>query len=137
MHLWIIGGVALLWNIMGPFDFTMTMTKSEWYLEQFTPQQMEYFLGFPTWVVVAWGVAVWFGFFGSVSLLRRRSQAVPLFLISFVAMVITTIYNYVLTDGMEVMGTSGAIFAAVIFVVALGLVMYSRALAASGVLRRT
>ena len=45
-------------------------------------------------------------------------------------------YNFVLTDGVAVMGVGGAvIFSAVIFAIAVALYLYARRLARTGVLR--
>ena len=133
-HLRIVGVVTLLWNGVGAFDYLMTQTKNEAYMSAFTPEQLDYFYGFPAWVVAAWALAVWGGVLGSLLLLLRKKLAVPVFLVSLVSMVATTIYNFVLTDGMAVMGGEGAAFSAVIFVVALGLWLYARAMRGRGVL---
>ena len=127
-HLWIIGIIPLLWNMMGAYDYLMTQTRNEAYMAQFEPAQLEYFYNFPTLVVVFWAFAVWCSVLGSVLLLMRKRLAVPVFMVSFVSMVITAIYNFGLSDGMEVMGTTGLVFTLVIFFVALGLVLYSRAM---------
>jgi hypothetical protein len=103
-------------------------------MSQFTPEQLEYFYGFPTWVVAFWALAVWGGLLGTILLLLRKRLAAPVLLVSFVSMVVTSVYNFVLSDGMEVMGTTGAAFTAVIFVVALGVWLYARMMAARGVL---
>jgi hypothetical protein len=132
--LWVVGIVALLWNGMGALDYVMTQTRNAAYMQQFTPEQLEYFYSFPAWVVALWAIAVWGGVLGSVLLLLRRRLAEHVFLVSFVAMVITTIHNFVLTDGMAKMGGGAAAFSAVIFGVALGLYLYSRHLARRGVL---
>jgi hypothetical protein len=134
-HLWVIGVLALLWNAMGAFDYLMTQTRNESYMGNFTPEQLEYFYGFPTWVVAFWALAVWGGVLGTILLLMRKRLAVGVFLVSFVSMVITSFHNFVLSDGMEAMGGVGPlIFSVVIFFVALGLWIYSRAMAQQGVL---
>lgn len=127
-HLWIIGIITLLWNMMGAYDYLMTQTRNEAYMAQFEPAQLEYFYNFPTLVVVFWALAVWCSVLGSILLLMRKRLAVPVFMVSFASMVITAIYNFGLSDGMEVMGTTGLVFTLVIFFVALGLVLYSRAM---------
>jgi hypothetical protein len=134
-HLWVVGILSLLWNAVGAFDYVMTETKNEAYMKGFTPEQLEYFYGFPAWVVACWAIAVWGGVVGSLLLLLRKRLAVPVFVVSFAAMVVTTIHNFVLTDGMRIMGGAGvAAFSAAIFLIALGLVVYSRAMRAKGVL---
>ena len=72
IHLWIIGILALLWNAIGAFDYVATQTQMESYMSQFTPEQLDYFYGFPTWVVAAWAIAVWSSLLGSVALLVRK-----------------------------------------------------------------
>jgi hypothetical protein len=133
-HLWLVGVLALLWNAMGAFDYLMTETRNEGYMSQFTPEQLEYFYGFPAWVVAFWAIAVWGGVLGAILLLLRKRLAVGTFLVSFLAMVVTMIRNYLLTEGLEVTGASGLVFAAVIFVVALFLYLYARAMRSKGVL---
>jgi len=134
-HLWVIGVIALLWNAMGAFDYLMTQTKNAAYMSAFTPEQLEYFYGFPTWVIAAWAIAVWGGVLGSLLLLLRKRYAVWVFLVSFVAMVLTTIHNYVLSDGLKIFTDAGTkVFTAVIFLVALALFLYARAMSKRGVL---
>jgi len=136
IHLWIVGVLTLLWNGMGALDYVMTQTRNEAYLKAFTPEQLAYFFGFPAWVVAAWALAVWGGVVGSLLLLLRKRLAVPVLLVSFLSMVVTTIHNFVLSDGYRVMGAepTSLIFPAVIFVVALALYLYARAMRARGVL---
>ena len=128
-HLWVVGIAGLLWNAFGAFDYLMTQTENEAYMGQFTPEQLEYFYGLPTWVVAFWAVAVWGGVLGTVLLLLRKRLAAPILLVSLLAMVVTSIHNFLLSEGLEVMGMVGVIFSAVIFVVALGLWLYARAMA--------
>jgi hypothetical protein len=134
-HLWIVGGLSLLWNAVGAFDYTATQMRLESYMSQFTPEQLAYFYGFPAWAVAAWAIAVWSSLLGSLCLLLRKAWAVPLFGIAIAGMVFTALYNFVLTDGMALIGTGGAIFTAVIWLIAFSLLFYARAMAKRGVLR--
>lgn len=135
-HLWVVAVLSLLWNLFGAMDFVMTQTRNPAYLKAFTPAQLEYFNHFPLWAVLAWGVAVWGGVFGSGLLLIRRHQAAPLFLASLAGMALTDLHSYVLTDGLTVMGGPKAlVFASVIFVIGVLLLVYARAMTRRGVLR--
>jgi hypothetical protein len=69
-----------------------------------------------------------------VLLLLRKRLAVPVLLLSFLSMIGTSIHNFLLSDGLEVTGGAGAAFSALIFVVALGLWLYGRAMARRQVL---
>jgi len=133
-HLWLVGVLGLLWNAMGAFDYLMTQTRNEGYMGQFTPEQLEYFYAFPTWVVAFWALAVWGGVLGALLLLLGKRLSVPVLLGSFLAMVVTSFHNYVLTDGMAVTGALGMAFSVVIFAAALGMWMYARAMTRRGVL---
>jgi hypothetical protein len=133
-HLWIVGVATLLWNAMGAFDYVMTKTQNEGYMEAFTPEQLEFFYSLPAWVTAAWAVAVWGSLVGSALLLMRSKHAVPVFMASLAGVVITTIHNFFLDNGLEVMGTFGVVFGLLILAIAVGLLQYSRKMEAQGVL---
>ena len=134
-HLWFIGILALLWGAMGVMDFLMTQTQNEKWLSGFTPEQVEYFLSYPTWLVILWGTSVFAGELGALTLLLRKRSAVPLYFIACIAYVIVTFQNYVMLEGMTMMGSPGElVFGAVIFLVTLTLALYSRSMRTRGVL---
>jgi hypothetical protein len=134
VHLWIVAVLAILWHLLAVFDYLATQLELDFYLSQFTPEQLEYFLAFPAWVVSAWAIAVWGGFVGSCGLLLRKRWAVWMFGASLVGLFVSTIYNFVLTDGAAVMGTGGTVFTVVIWIVAILLLVYSMRQAKGGVL---
>ncbi|MGD8395654.1 MAG: hypothetical protein PVF43_09280 [Candidatus Eiseniibacteriota bacterium] len=133
-HLWIVGVLALVWNVLGAMDYIMTETRYEAYMGQFSPEQLEFFYGFPAWLVAFWAVAVWGGVLGAVLLLLRRKLAVPVFIVSFLCMVVTTVHNYGFAGAAGIVGGVGLLFSVIIFVVALALILYARRMAARGVL---
>lgn len=134
-HLWVVGGLSLVWNAFGAFDYLMTQTQNEAYMAAFTPEQLAFFYGFPWWLTAAWAIAVWGSVAGSLLLLLRKAIAVPVFVVSLACMVLTSFHNFVLSNGAEIMGGIGPlVFSAVIFVVAVLLVVYSRKQRAAGVL---
>jgi len=135
-HVWVVGVVSLLWNSVGALDFVMTQTRNKAYMSAFTPEQLNFYYGFPIWVVAAWGIAVWGGVLGSLLLLFRRRQAFHLFLASSVCMVLTYFHNYILAHGLKLMGGAAAlIFSNVIFIIGVLLLVYARAMRRRGVLR--
>ena len=133
-HLWLVGVLGTLWNLMGAFDYFSTQTRNESYMSRFTPEQLEFFYGFPSWLVAFWALAVWGGLLGTILLLLRRRLAVTVLLISFLSMIVTSLHNFVFSNGLDVMGGLGVTFSVLIFVVALGLWLYARAMARQGVL---
>jgi hypothetical protein len=133
-HLWVVGVLTLLWNAGGAFDYLATQLELESYMANFTPEQLAYFYDFPAWVVAFWALAVWSALAGSLALLFRSRFAAPLFLISLVAMIVTSIHNFGFSNGAEIMEQGGVIFSIVIAVVSILLVVYSRSMVSRGVL---
>ena len=63
-------------------------------------------------------------------------MAVGLFLASLIAMFITAIHNYGISNGFEVIGdTFSLVFTAIIFLASIGLYLYARAMRQRGVLK--
>ena len=134
-HLWVVGTLAVLWNGIGAFDYAATQFRYQPYMSQFTPEQLAYFYGFPAWATSAWAIAVWSAVIASVGLLLRKSWAVGLFGLSIAAMLVTALYNFVLSDGLGMLGAGGMVFTVVIWVIAFALFFYARRMAGRGVLR--
>jgi hypothetical protein len=135
VHLWIVGILSLLWNAVGAFDYLATKMRLDFYMSQFTAAQLEYFYSFPTWVIAAWAVGVWGALLGSLALVLRKALAVLLFGASILGLAVSSVYNFALTNGMEIMGSEGAMFTGVIWLIALFLFFYARAMAKRGVLK--
>lgn len=134
-HLWAVGAVALLWNCVGAFDYTMTESRNAAYLAPFTPEQLAYFDSLPTWVVATWATGVWGGVLGSLLLLLRQRRAQAVFAVSLVGMAATFLHNYVLSAGVQIMGSGAVVFSAVIFTVGVALLLYSQRMTTAQVLR--
>ncbi len=133
-HLWAVGLVALLWNGYGGYDYVMTQTNNAAYLAQFSAEQRAYFDSYPMWMEAVWAVGVWGAVLGAVLLLLRMKWAFHAFLASLVAFAVSVVYGQ-MSGGNELMGTTGLIFSAVIFLLGIGFVLYSRAMTRKGVLR--
>lgn len=134
-HLWVVGGLSLLWNAFGAVDYVLTHFGVEAYLAQMTVEQRAFFEGFPAWATAGWAVGVWGSVAGSVGLLLRRRWAVWAFGAALVGMAVSSVYTLVLSGGAALMGTAATAMSAVIWVVALGLLAYASAMARRGVLR--
>jgi hypothetical protein len=135
IHLWIVGIIGLLWSSIGAMDYFMTQTANESYMQNFTPEQLEFFYGLPTWSVATWALGVWGGVLGTLLLLLRKKLAVPVLLVSLIAAVLTTVHNYAVVDGFAVMGGAGAlVFSLLILVVAGALYWYARKMSETGVI---
>ena len=128
IHLWIIGVLALVWNSGGAFDYAATQLRIESYMNQFTSEQLDYFYGFPVWMDAAWAIAVWSSVLGALALLFRKSWAVHLFALAIAGLLVSSFYNFALANGAELMGDGAVIFTVVIWVAAIFLFLYARAM---------
>lgn len=136
-HVWLVGVFALLFNAIGVFDFVMNLWQGPAYLASagMTPEQIAHYRGMPVWMMVVWAVGVFGAFGASVLLLLRRRLAMPVFVVSLVAFLVSLLYTYVLTNGGAVMGRQMAITSAVIAVLLVLFAWYARAMAARRIFR--
>jgi hypothetical protein len=136
-HIWLIGVIAVLFNSIGVFDFVMSMVQGAEYQARagMTPDQIAHYQEMPGWMTIVWAVGVFGAFLASILLLLRRKLALPAFVLSLVAFLISLLYTYVLTDGGAVMGQQMAITSAVIAGLLAFFSWYSRFMEVRGVLR--
>jgi FtsH-binding integral membrane protein len=139
-HLWVVGVLGLLWNLIAVTDYTFAKMKSDWYMKevgQFTAEQIAWFGQFPLWANIGWALGVWGSFLGSLLLLARSRHAVAAFLVSAAGLLAMTIYQFVLKQDefTGLFGSGPMYFNIVIWVILIALFLYARAMAAKGVLR--
>ena len=136
-HVWPIGVFALLFNSIGVFDFVMSMVQGAEYQASagMTPAQIAHYQEMPTWMTVVWAVGVFGAFLASILLLLRKKLALPVFVVSLAAFLVSLLYTYVLTGGGAVMGQQMAITSAVIAGLLVFFSWYSRFMTARGVFR--
>ena len=136
LHLWIVGGLGLLWNSFGAYDYLMSKLQGETYFRQMgmTDAQIAYMDSYPLWMMFVWPVGVWCAVLGTVLLLMRKKAAAPVFALSLAAFLVSLAYAWLLSDGAQVMG-SAAYMQVVVLVGCLFFAWYSRAMARKGVLR--
>ena len=64
------------------FDYLATKLQLDFYMSQFSEEQLEYFYGFPAWATSGWAIAVWGALLGSILLLLRTRWALWAFVVS-------------------------------------------------------
>ena len=136
-HIWLVGLFAVLFNAIGVFDFVMSMARGAEYQASagMTPDQIAHYQAMPGWMTLVWAVGVFGAFLASILLLLRRRLALPVFVLSLAAFLVSLLYTYVLTDGGAVMGQQMAITSAVIAGLLVFFSWYSRFMTVRGVLR--
>ena len=141
MHLWIVGGLALLWNAIGCYDYLMTRMRNTDYFEKMMPEvdpqaMLAWVDGFPVWAQFGWGLGVWMGLLGSVLLLIRNRWAVWAFALSLIGAILGL--GYQIAAAPPLPGAEGPMFTImpyVIILIAVGLFLYARAQERKGILR--
>ena len=124
---WIIAGVALVWNLLGFMLFYMQASATDEVLRAaYGDAEYEYLSSIPTWVTIAYGIAVAAGVLGCILLLLRNVWAILAFIVSLVAIVVQDTYSFFLSDAVAVFGAGVIVIPTVVLVIAIGLVFYSR-----------
>ena len=136
LHLWIVGGLATLWNAFGCYDYVMTQTRNGDYMAMLTEAQRAHLETFPAWMEAAWAIGVWGGMLGALLLLLRSRYAELAFWASLIGLLVGTIYQFGMS-GMPAEVRTPAMIAmtAVIWLVAIALLVYAIRMRRSGVLR--
>jgi hypothetical protein len=123
---WVVGGAALLWNLIGLMFYYMQVTMTPEALESFTAEQQAFFTSAPVWATSAHAMAVNAGILGCLMLLLRKAWAVPLFGLSLAGIIVQDLHAFVLSSGLDIFGSQAIILPAIVAVIATALVLYSR-----------
>ena len=81
-YLWVVGGLAILWNGFGTVLWGGTSFMPDTFLDGLPAAHRDYVSGLPIWSTLTWGLGVVGGVVGSILLLIRNRLAVPAFALS-------------------------------------------------------
>ena len=129
---WIAAVLALLWESIGCFMYVTQVTTDPAALPI---DQRAMWNATPPWIVGAYAIAVWVGLLGAVLLLMRRSLAVPLLLVSLIAVVVQFGGVLLVPALRQVTPDSAYTFPIIIIVICYGIFMLSRDARKQGWLR--
>lgn len=131
---WIIGIIALIWNLMGVAAYLMQAYMTEEDLLALPVEEQSLYADIPAWVTAAYALAVFGGALGCILLLLRKKLATFVFIISFVSIVAQMSYNIFMTRAAEVYGPGGLIMPIMVILIGAFLIWYSKKKEAEGVL---
>ncbi|WP_298366839.1 hypothetical protein [uncultured Lutibacter sp.] len=123
---WLIGIIALFWNIMGVMAYLMQAFITDEAKALLPEPEQAYYNGIPVWVTAAFAIAVFSGLLGCIALLLKRKIAYLLFIISLITVIIQFIYNFFIQEFMDVSGFSKIIMPIIVMLIAFFLVWYSK-----------
>ena len=121
---WIISSIALFWNIMGVVAYLGQAYMTDEALSLLAENEQAYYANVPAWVTAAFAIAVFSGFLGSLALVLKKKWSKPLFLLSFVTVVVQVFYNLFIQEFVALTG-SRAILPIITIVIAAFLVWFA------------
>lgn len=131
---WIIGTVALLWNLVGVTSYLMSVTMDAATLAQLSEAERALYSDIPAWVTGAYAIAVFGGTLGCIALLLRKAWAVPVFVVSLVAILMQMGHAFFMSDMLAVRGPASAGLPVTIILVAIYLLWFSNAAKRQGII---
>lgn len=130
---WVIGIVFLLWNLLGLFGYYTQVTMTpEVMAANFTEAQQAWMQSEPTWATSAYATAVTAGVIGAGLLLMRKALAMPLFVLSFIAVLVQDFNAFILSDWHGVWGNSALYLPSIVIVMCIFEIWYSISSKAKG-----
>jgi len=123
---WVISSIALVWNLMGVFNYLDQAFMTDKVLETLPKEQQILYQDVPAWVTAAFAIAVFSGTLGSLLLLLKKKIATTFFIISFLGIVGQMSYRLLIDQNSDSYGPMG--IAMPIIIIAFGgyLIWYSR-----------
>lgn len=129
---WIIAGVALVWNLLGVVAYVVHVNMPEEAIMQLPEAEQMLYRNMPAWANVAFAVAVIGGALGCLLLLLKKALATPVFILSLAGILVQDYHTFVIANTMEVYGSGSAIMPAIVIVIGVLLIWYSRNAKAKG-----
>ena len=123
---WVISSIALVWNLMGVFNYLDQAFMTNKVLEVLPKEQQILYQDVPAWVTAAFAIAVFSGTLGSLLLLLKKKIATTFFTISFLGIMGQMSYGLLIDQNSDSYGPMG--IAMPIMIIAFGgyLIWYSR-----------
>jgi hypothetical protein len=129
---WIIGIIALIWNLMGVYAYLTQAYMTDEALAALPEAQRALYDNLPAWVTAAFAIAVFGGALGCILLLLRKKLATSILAVSLIAILVQMTYNLFMSKASEVYGPGGMIMPVMVIVIGLFLVWYSKSVDTKG-----
>ena len=123
---YIISGAALVWNLLGVMAYVMQVTMTQEAMTALPEAERMLLENAPVWATSAFAIAVNGGALGCLLLLLRQTWAFPVLVASLVGVLLQMYHSFFIADSIEVYGPGGMIMPAMILVIAVFLVWYSK-----------
>ena len=88
---WLIGAIALVWNVLGSANFFMQMNPDM--LDAYRESERAIVEGRPAWATGGFAIGVFGGALGCFLLLFRKSTSLYVFIASLIGVIVTMIHT--------------------------------------------
>ena len=113
---WVVAVLAVLWNLMGCAAYYMDVTMTPEMLAELPQADQDLRAAIPAWITGLYAIAVFVGLAGAIMLCLRKKLAIPLYIVSLVAVVVQMGYISFGMNSVEVRGAVSLVFPVIIIV---------------------
>jgi len=131
-HLWVVGGLSLLWNCAGAYTI---MSAQAGRLPDLSADEAAYYAAQPLWFAAMTDIGLLSAIAAAVALLLRSRWAVPLFALSIVFIAVTAGYDLAAGTSRMYANQGALAVTLLIWVLAVLQLWYAIAMRKRGVLR--
>lgn len=132
---WIVGLLALAFNLFALWDLWGALTDLEAHLAGYPPEFVEMVRDFPEWKIVMWATTVFIGIIGALLLLLGRAMAERVLWAATGLLALGIVLDYALLGGARGYGPDGIFFNVLIVGIEALFALYARWAARHGLLR--
>lgn len=122
---WIVSGLALVWNLMGVMAYLQSVYMSAEDFAQMSQAEQQLISATPSWAKAAFATAVFGGTLGCVLLLLKNKLALPVLIISLIAILVQMYNAFFVMDSVAVFGPGSAIMPSMVILIGIGLILLS------------
>jgi hypothetical protein len=126
---YVIGGVFLVWNLIGLMFYYQQMTLTPEALASMGGEMAAFMEATPVWANAGYAIAVTVGVIASIALLMKKSWAFPLYILSFAGVLTQDLDAFVLRDVVAVWGSSSYYLPSIVIIIGVAELWYSRSVA--------
>ena len=123
---YVISSVALVWNLMGVFNYLGQVLMTDDVLKSLPKDQQLMYQDVPSWVTAAFAVAVFFGTLGAIFLLLKKKVSSTFFILSFLGIFVQMTYGLLITKNTDSYGPLGLVMPLMIIAIGAYLIWYSK-----------
>lgn len=117
--------LALVWNLLGVMAFVGQMMMTPEMIAALPQAEQDLYANTPIWALAAFAVAVFAGALGSLALLMKKNICYPLFVASFIGVIVQMFHSFFMSNSFEVHGPGKMVMPIMVIIIAFVLVRFA------------